>query len=195
MKTVFTITNSDVNSSARTGILHTDHGDIPTPCFFPVGTYGAVKTQSSEEIADFPTPILLSNAYHLYLRPGMEIIAKAGGLHNFMHWDGAILSDSGGFQIFSLEGFRKVTEDGVTFRSHLDGSEHHFTPEKIVDIQRNIGSDFMMMLDVCPPGDADHKTLIDALNTTIKWAQRSKHHYLATKSHYGYHQVLIPIVQ
>ena len=195
MKPVFTITNSDENSSARTGILHTDHGDISTPCFIPVGTYGAVKTQSSEEIAELPSPILLSNTYHLYLRPGTEILEKAGGLHKFMNWNGAILTDSGGFQIFSLEGFRKVMEDGVTFRSHLDGSEHHFTPEKIVEIQRIIGSDFIMMLDVCPPGDADLQTWINALNMTTKWAKRGMEKYKETEPLYGHHQVLIPVVQ
>jgi queuine tRNA-ribosyltransferase len=195
LKPVFTITNSDENSSARTGILHTDHGDISTPCFIPVGTYGAVKTQSSEEIAELPSPILLSNTYHLYLRPGTEILEKAGGLHKFMNWNGAILTDSGGFQIFSLEGFRKVTEDGVTFRSHLDGSEHHFTPEKIIEIQRIIGSDFIMMLDVCPPGDANLKTWINALNITTKWAKRGMEKYKETEPLYGHNQVLIPVVQ
>ncbi len=195
MKPVFSITNSDTKCSARTGILHTDHGNISTPCFIPVGTYGAVKTQSSEEIAKLPSSVLLSNTYHLYLRPGMEILKKVGGLHKFMNWDRAILTDSGGFQIFSLEGFRKVTEDGVTFRSHLDGSEHHFTPEKIVDIQRIIGSDFMMMLDICPPGDADHEIWVNALETTTKWAKRSMKQFHETDSLYGYQQVLIPIVQ
>ena len=195
MKPVFTITNSDENSSARTGIIHSDHGDISTPCFIPVGTYGAVKTQSSEEIAELPSPILLSNTYHIYLRPGMEILTKAGGLHKFMNWNSAILTDSGGFQIFSLEGFRKVTEDGVTFRSHLDGSEHHFTPEKIVDIQRIIGSDFMMMLDVCPPGDANNQIWMDALKTTTSWAKRCMKQYIETDAIYGHHQILIPVVQ
>ena len=195
MKQVFTITNSDANSSARTGILHTDHGNISTPCFIPVGTYGAVKTQSSEEISELPSSVLLSNTYHLYLRPGTEILEKAGGLHKFMNWKSAILTDSGGFQIFSLEGFRKVTEDGVTFRSHLDGSEHHFTPEKIVDIQRIIGSDFMMMLDVCPSGNADHQTWEDALNKTTNWAKRCMQQYKETEPIYGHHQILIPVVQ
>jgi len=195
LKSVFTIKFSDKNTSARTGILHTDHGDIPTPCFFPVGTYGAVKTQSSEEIFDLPSPVLLSNTYHLYLRPGMEILSKAGGLHKFMNWDGAILTDSGGFQIFSLEGFRKVTDDGVTFRSHLDGSEHHFTPENIIDIQRVIGSDFMMMLDVCPPGDTDMQNWSKALDITTMWAKRCMKQFKNTESIYGYHQVLIPVVQ
>ena len=192
---VFIINKSDKNSSARTGILHTSHCDISTPCFFPVGTYGAVKTQSSEEIEKLPSAVLLANTYHLYLRPGMEILTKAGGLHKFMNWNGAILTDSGGFQIFSLEGFRKVTDDGVTFRSHLDGSEHHFTPEKIVDIQRIIGSDFMMMLDVCPSGDADYKTWVNAITTTTKWAKRGMKHFLETDPIYGFQQVLIPVIQ
>ena len=195
MKSVFTITNSDTNSSARTGILHSEHGDISTPCFFPVGTYGAVKTQSSEEISDLPSSVLLSNTYHLYLRPGTEILAKTDGLHSFMNWDGTILTDSGGFQIFSLEGYRKVTEDGVIFRSHLDGSEHRFTPEKIVDIQRIIGSDFMMMLDVCPSGDADYQSWVDALRITTNWAKRSMKHFKETEPLYGHEQVLIPVVQ
>ena len=120
MSSLFTINHHDENTSARSGVIHTDHGDIPTPFFIPVGTYGAVKTQSSEEIAELPSSILLSNTYHLYLRPGTEILQKAGGLHKFMNWDGALLTDSGGFQIFSLEGYRKITDDGVTFRSHLD---------------------------------------------------------------------------
>ena len=195
MKQFFTITNSDLDSSARTGILHSAHGDITTPCFFPVGTYGAVKTQSSEEIAELPSPILLSNTYHLFLRPGMKILQEVGGLHKFMHWDGTILTDSGGYQIFSLQGFRKITDDGVTFRSHLDGSEHHFTPEKIVDIQRIIGSDFMMMLDVCPPGNTDRKTWINALNKTTLWAKRGMKHFHETEPLYGYNQILIPVVQ
>ena len=195
MPPFFIINQTDKNTSARAGVLHTDHGDIFTPCFMPVGTYGAVKTQSSEEIVDLPSPILLSNTYHIYLRPGTEVLKKAGGLHSFMNWQGAILTDSGGFQIFSLEGYRKVTDDGVTFRSHLDGSEHHFTPEKIVDIQRIIGSDFMMMLDVCPSADADHQTWVDALSTTTNWAKRCMKQYKKTEPIYGYKQGLIPVVQ
>ena len=195
MAPLFTINHKDENTSARSGIIHTDHGNITTPLFMPVGTYGAVKTQSSEEISDLPSSILLCNTYHLYLRPGTDILQKSGGLHGFMHWDRAILTDSGGFQIFSLEGYRKITDDGVTFRSHLDGSEHHFTPEKIVDIQRIIGSDFMMMLDVCPPGDADHQTWMDALNTTTNWAKRGMKHFRETEPIYGYQQALIPVVQ
>ena len=195
MSKIFSITHSDKNTSARSGILKTGHGEIQTPFFMPVGTYGAVKTQSSQEILALPSSILLSNTYHLYLRPGIEILSEAGGLHRFMNWDGAILTDSGGFQIYSLESYRKISESGVTFRSHLDGSEHHFTPEKIVDIQRIIGSDFMMTLDVCPPGDADHETLVNSLKTTTKWAKRSMKQFHETDSLYGYQQVLIPVVQ
>jgi queuine tRNA-ribosyltransferase len=194
-KEIFKIEASASTTSARAGILKTDHGYVPTPFFMPVGTYGAVKTQSSEEIAELPSNILLSNTYHLYLRPGTKILEQAGGLHQFMNWDGTILTDSGGFQIFSLEGFRKISEDGVTFRSHLDGSEHHFTPERIVDIQRSIGSDMMMMLDVCPAGDADQKTWIEALETTTRWAKRGMEHYRKTEPMYEHHQLLLPIVQ
>ncbi len=194
-KQIFTLEATASSTSARAGTITTNHADVQTPFFMPVGTYGAVKTFSSEEIETLPSNILLSNTYHLYLRPGTEILEAAGGLHKFMNWDGAILTDSGGFQIFSLEGFRKISDDGVTFRSHLDGSEHHFTPERIVEIQRSIGSDFMMMLDVCPPGDADQQTWINALETTTRWAKRGMEHYRNTEPIYGHHQVLFPIVQ
>jgi len=194
-KQIFTLEATASTTSARAGTITTNHANVQTPFFMPVGTYGAVKTFSSEEIKTLPSNILLSNTYHLYLRPGTEILEAAGGLHKFMNWDGAILTDSGGFQIFSLEGFRKISDDGVTFRSHLDGSEHHFTPERIVEIQRSIGSDFMMMLDVCPPGDADKQTWINALETTTRWAKRGMEHYRNTEPIYGHHQVLLPIVQ
>ena len=192
---IFNLEKSCPDTSARAGTLSTEHGEIQTPFFMPVGTYGAVKTQSSEEIETLPSSILLSNTYHLFLRPGTEILEKAGGLHKFMNWDGAILTDSGGFQIFSLQGFRDITEEGVTFQSHLDGTRHHLTPESVVDIQRSIGSDFMMMLDVCPPGDADHKTWIEALETTTRWAKRGMDHYRNTEPLYGHRQILLPIVQ
>lgn len=161
----------------------------------PIGTYGAVKTQSSEEIKTLPSKIMLSNSYHLYIRPGTEILEAAGGLHKFMNWDGAILTDSGGYQVFSLRGMRKITDEGVTFQSHLDGSSHHFTPEKVVDIQRSIGSDLMMMLDVCPAGDADRSTWKDALKKTTDWAKRSMNHFKNTEPKYGYNQIILPIVQ
>tara|TARA_B100001250_G_C19717988_1_gene752456 strand:- start:74 stop:1204 length:1131 start_codon:yes stop_codon:yes gene_type:complete len=195
LSNIFSINYFDKNSSARSGIIETAHGNIRTPFFMPVGTHGAVKTQSSEEISAIPSSILLSNTYHLYLRPGLEILSKAKGLHKFMNWDGAILTDSGGFQIFSLKGFRKILNDGVTFRSHIDGSEHHFTPEKIIDIQRIIGSDFMMMLDVCPPGDANYNTWLSALDKTTEWAKKCMKRFNETDSLYGYNQIIIPVVQ
>ena len=161
----------------------------------PVGTHGAVKTLSSEDVQDLPSHILLSNTYHLYLRPGTDVLQTAGGLHPFMNWPGAILTDSGGYQVFSLAALRKITDDGVVFQSHMDGSTHTFTPELVVEIQRIIGSDFMMMLDICPPGDADHRTWREALDITTRWAHRAKTHFQKTKSLYGHNQTLIPIVQ
>ncbi len=192
---MFTIDSSCSFTSARAGILKTGHSEIKTPVFMPIGTYGAVKTLSSEEIGQLPSTIILSNSYHLYLRPGIEILEDIGGLHKFMNWENSILTDSGGYQIFSLQGMRKITDDGVTFQSHLDGSTHHLTPEKIVDIQRSIGSDFMMMLDVCPPGDVNKNIWIDALNKTSEWAKRSMDQFNKTKPKYGHHQIIIPIVQ
>jgi queuine tRNA-ribosyltransferase len=195
MKNIFKITHSSKKSSARTGVLKTQHGKIETPFFMPIATYGAVKTQSSDEIKDLPSNILLSNTYHLYIRPGTKILEEAGGLHKFMNWNQIILTDSGGYQVYSLQGMRKITDDGVTFQSHLDGSKHHFTPEKVVDIQRSIGSDIMMMLDVCPPGDANKKKWVEALNITTKWALRAKKHYDKTEPLYGHYQIISPIVQ
>jgi len=177
------------------GTIKTDHGDIETPFFMPVGTYGAVKTQSSEDIENLPSSILLSNTYHLYLRPGTDILKSAGGLHKFMNWNKIILTDSGGFQIYSLANSRKINDDGVTFQSHLDGSKHYFNPKSIIDIQRIIGSDFMMMLDECPPGDASKKEWAKAVNRTTDWARIGMEHYHNTKPIYGHKQVLIPIVQ
>ncbi len=195
MKNIFKIIHKSKNSSARIGTIKTQHGTIDTPFFMPIATYGAVKTQSSNEIKELPSKILLSNTYHLYIRPGTEILEEAGGLHQFMNWDGIILTDSGGYQVYSLQGMRKISEDGVTFQSHLDGSKHYFTPEIVVDIQRSIGSDIMMMLDVCPPGDADKQKWIDALNLTTKWARRAKKHFDKTEPIYGYQQIISPIVQ
>ena len=192
---IFNIKHQSKNSSARVGVIKTQHGNIETPFFMPIATYGAVKTQSSNEIKQLPSKILLSNTYHLYIRPGTEILEKAGGLHKFMNWDGIILTDSGGYQVYSLQGMRKISNDGVTFQSHLDGSKHHFTPEKVVDIQRSIGSDIMMMLDVCPPGDADKTKWIEALNLTTKWAKRAKRHFDETKPLYNHNQIISPIVQ
>ena len=192
---IFHIQSSCTSTSARTGIITTDHGNIETPFFMPVGTYGAVKTQSSEDIENLPSDVLLSNTYHLYLRPGTDILQSAGGLHQFMNWNKIILTDSGGFQIYSLANSRKITDDGVTFRSHLDGSKHYFDPKSIVDIQRIIGSDFMMMLDECPPGDASKREWEKAVNRTTDWAKIGMEHYHDTKPLYGHKQILIPIVQ
>jgi len=192
---IFTINHRSNKSQARTGVLKTEHGEINTPFFMPIATYGAVKTQSSEEIKNLPSNILLSNTYHLYIRPGTKILEKAGGLHNFMNWNGIILTDSGGYQVYSLEGMRKINANGVIFQSHLDGSQHRFTPENVIDAQRSIGSDIMMMLDICPPGDANKQKWIDALTLTTEWAQRAKKHYDETEPLYGYNQIISPIVQ
>ena len=192
---IFKIQHQSKNSSARAGTIKTGHGIIKTPFFMPIATYGAVKTQSSEDIKNLPSDILLSNTYHLYIRPGTNILLKAGGLHKFMNWKNIILTDSGGYQVYSLKGMRKIDENGVTFQSHLDGSKHLFTPEKVVDIQRIIGSDIMMMLDVCPPGDATKKEWVSALKLTSKWAKRAMNHFNQTKNIYGYSQIISPIVQ
>ena len=161
----------------------------------PVGTYGSVKTQTSEEIKNLPSQILLSNTYHLYLRPDMDIIKGAKGLHNFMNWKGAILTDSGGYQIYSLEGHRTIDNEGVTFKSHYDGTMHRFSPEKIIDIQRIIGSDLMMILDVCPSGELNLEEWKNAVKLTTNWAYKSYEHYNKTSPHYGHKQSIIPIIQ
>ena len=191
----FEIISECNQTGARAGLIHTDHGIIETPFFMPVGTYGAVKTQTSEEIKNLPSKVLLSNTYHLYLRPGMDIIKEAKGLHNFMNWNQIILTDSGGYQIYSLEGLRKIDNDGVTFKSHLDGSEHQFSPESIIDIQRIIGSDFMMVLDVCPSGNSNLEDWSDAVKKTTDWAYRSFEHFKKTSPLYGHNQSIIPIIQ
>ncbi|MAV64503.1 MAG: tRNA guanosine(34) transglycosylase Tgt [Pelagibacteraceae bacterium TMED237] len=191
----FKITAECKKSAARTGELYTDHGILKTPFFMPVGTYATVKSQSSEEISSLPSSILLSNTYHLYLRPGIDILKNAQGLHNFMKWKGVILTDSGGYQIYSLENHRKINSEGVTFKSHYDGSIHEFTPEKIIDIQRIIGSDFMMVLDVCPSGEGTVKEWEKAVNLTTKWAYQSYEHYQSTKPIYSHSQSIIPIIQ
>ena len=191
----FKIISECNKTGARAGLIHTDHGDIETPFFMPVGTYGAVKTQTSEEIKALSSQILLSNTYHLYLRPGIDIIKKAKGLHKFMNWDGIILTDSGGYQIYSLEGLRKIDDDGVIFKSHFDGTEHQFTPELVIDIQRTIGSDFMMVLDVCPSGDGTMNDWLDAVNKTTNWAYRSYEYFKKNNPLYGHKQSMIPIIQ
>src|SRR5688500_8672522 len=161
---------------ARAGILHTPRGDIPTPVFMPVGTAGTVKAMTADELRAEPldAKIILGNTYHLYLRPGLEVIGAAGGLHKFAAWDRPILTDSGGFQVFSLSGINEIDDDGVTFRSHIDGSKHRLTPEISMEIQRVLGSDIAMVFDQCPPGDADESVHEIALARTTAWAKRGK---------------------
>lgn len=184
------------NSEARAGIITTDHGKIETPIFMPVGTLGAIKAVHMHEMKDdVKAQIILGNTYHLYLRPGIDILEKAGGLHKFNGWDRPILTDSGGFQVFSLSDNRKLKEDGAYFRSHIDGSKHLFTPENIVDIQRSIGADIMMQLDECPPGTADYDYAKKSLGLTTRWLMRGWKHYKETEGKYGYSQAYFPIVQ
>ncbi len=192
----FTLQTTDKNSGARAAIIHTDHGDIPTPIFMPVGTQGTVKAVHQHELRDdINAKIILGNTYHLYLRPGMDIIEKAGGLHKFNGWERPILTDSGGFQVFSLSSNRKLKEEGAYFRSHIDGSKHLFTPEKVVDIQRSIGSDIMMALDECPPGTSDRAYATKSLALTHRWLRRGWDRFNATSPRYGHSQAFFPIVQ
>ena len=187
-------TNND--TKARAGVITTGHGDILTPIFMPVGTVGSVKAVHMSELKDdIKAQIILGNTYHLYLRPGMDIIERAGGLHKFNSWDRPILTDSGGFQVFSLSENRKLREEGVTFRSHIDGSKHLFTPEKVVDIQRSIGSDIMMALDECPPGTSDFRYAEKSLRLTQRWLERGWKHFNETVPRYGHSQAFFPIVQ
>ena len=191
----FKINSSCKNTSARAGTLVTYHGEIDTPAFMPIGTYAAIKTLSTDEIKKLNYNLILSNTYHLYLRPGTEILEKFQGLHNFMNWDKAILTDSGGFQIYSLANLRKIDDMGVEFKSHLDGSMHYFSPEKIIDIQRSIGSDIMMVLDVCPAADAEIDEHKNAVKLTTDWAKKCIKHYNNQGPKYNYQQIVTPIIQ
>lgn len=192
----FKIEKTAEGTNARAGIITTDHGEIPTPIFMPVGTVGSVKAVHAHELKEeIDAKIILGNTYHLYLRPGLEILSRAGGLHKFNSWDRPILTDSGGFQVFSLSDNRKLTEEGAWFRSHIDGSKHLFTPEKVVDIQRVIGSDIMMALDECPPGDSDYDYAKKSLGLTHRWLSRGWKRFNETEGHYGYRQSFFPIVQ
>lgn len=173
-KNIFTLLHTKENSRARTGVIKTAHGEINTPCFMPVGTQATVKALSSQDLKNIGVPIILSNTYHLFLRPGMEIIKKSGGLHNFMGWDRAILTDSGGYQVFSLSKLMKVKEEGVEFNSHIDGRKFFLSPEDVIDIQCDLGSDIMMPLDECPGYPASKEVAQKAVDTTIKWAERSR---------------------
>lgn len=187
---------SDAGSQARAGVLTTDHGEIPTPIFMPVGTQGSVKAVHQRELReDIDAKIILGNTYHLYLRPGMEILRAAGGLHKFIGWDRPLLTDSGGFQVFSLAENRKIKEEGCTFRSHIDGSKHLFTPEGVMDIERIIGADIMMAFDECAPGESDHRYAKRAMELTHRWLDRCVQRFNETEPLYGHHQALFPIVQ
>ena len=170
----FKLLNKDKNTKARSGIISTPHGDVQTPVFMPVGTTGTIKALMMKDLKEICAQIMLGNTYHLYLRPGLEVIKKAGGLHKFISWDRPILTDSGGFQVFSLKGLRKVTEDGVIFQSYLDGSEHMFSPEKVMEIENILGADIIMAFDECVPNPCEKEYAIKALERTTAWAKRCR---------------------
>ncbi|MBV6419503.1 MAG: Queuine tRNA-ribosyltransferase [Ignavibacteriaceae bacterium] len=192
----FSVINKDKNSKARAGFFETDHGVVETPAFMPVGTQGTVKAVNQDYLEkDINAQIILSNTYHLYLRPGTEVLEKAGGLHKFMNWRKPILTDSGGYQVYSLSSLRKLKEDGVEFRSHLDGSTHFFSPEKVIKIQRSIGSDIMMVLDECTPYPCDYEYAKKSTELTSKWAILNKEAFENTKPLYDHNQFLFGIIQ
>ncbi len=192
----YTLTNTDPKSKARAGILHTDHGNIQTPIFMPVGTAGTVKAVHQRELeSDINAGIILGNTYHLYLRPGMELMEKAAGLHNFIGWKRPILTDSGGYQVYSLGANRKITEEGVVFKSHIDGSKHTFTPENVMDIQRTIGADIIMAFDECTPYPCDYTYAKNSMDMTHRWLARCVKRINETEPRYNFEQALFPIVQ
>ena len=192
----FVLQHTDAGSKARAGQITTDHGAIETPIFMPVGTLGSVKGVHQHELKeDIQAQIILGNTYHLYLRPGLDVLRQAGGLHRFNGFDRPMLTDSGGFQVFSLAGIRKLSEKGCEFRSHIDGSKHFFTPEGVMDIERTIGADIMMAFDECPPGTASYDYAAKSLKLTHGWLERCVERYNETEPLYGYHQTLFPIVQ
>ena len=192
----FDLLHTDPQSSARAGVIHTDHGDIHTPIFMPVGTVGSVKGVQVRDLEeDIKAEIILGNTYHLYLRPGTDTLEKAGGLHMFNGFNRPMLTDSGGFQVFSLTGIRKLREEGCEFRSHIDGSKHFFSPERVMDIERSIGADIIMAFDECPPGTASYDYAKKSLQLTHNWLDRCITRFNETEPKYGYHQSLFPIVQ
>jgi queuine tRNA-ribosyltransferase len=192
----FSITAQDAQSKARTGVLTTDHGPIQTPIFMPVGTAGTVKAVHQRELeTDIDAEIILGNTYHLYLRPGLDVLRQAGGLHAFNGWRRPILTDSGGYQVYSLSNTRKIKEEGVTFKSHIDGSNHRFTPEGVMDIQRTIGADIIMAFDECTPYPCEYGYARQSMEMTHRWLDRCISRFDATEGHYGYKQTLFPIVQ
>ncbi len=192
----FQIQHTDDKTNARAGLITTGHGQIETPIFMPVGTLGSVKAVHLRELKDdIKAQIILGNTYHLYLRPGIGVLEAVGGLHKFNGFDRPMLTDSGGFQVFSLSGIRKITEQGVEFRSHIDGSKHFFSPERVMDIERSIGADIMMAFDECPPGTSDYSYAKKSLQLTENWLDRCIRRFNETEPKYGYHQALFPIVQ
>ncbi len=192
----FSLTAKDNKTKARAGIFETDHGIVETPIFMPVGTQGTVKAVNQDYLKnDIKAQIVLSNTYHLYLRPGTDILEKAGGLHKFINWNGPILTDSGGYQVFSLSDLRKLKPDGVEFRSHLDGSKHFFTPEKVINIERSIGSDIMMVLDECTPYPCEYDYAKNSQKLTSEWAILNKEAFENSKPLYGHKQFLFGIIQ
>lgn len=192
----FELTHNDEKSSARAGVISTAHGDIQTPIFMPVGTAGTVKAVHQRELKDdIKAHIILGNTYHLYLRPGLDILQKAGGLHKFNGWDKPILTDSGGYQVYSLAAQRKIKEEGVLFKSHIDGSKHHFTPEYVMDIERKIGADIIMAFDECTPYPCDYEYARKSTEMTHRWLDRCCNRVDETEPLYGFHQALFPIVQ
>lgn len=191
----FKVLSRDLKTKARVCEISTEHGVFQTPIFMPVGTQATVKAIEQRELDEIGTKIILSNTYHLYLRPGEEVVKQAGGLHKFMNWNKPILTDSGGFQVFSLSGLRKINSDGVEFKSHLDGSTHFFSPEKVVQIQRLIGSDIMMVLDECLENPAGYEKVKESVKLTASWAKKSKAEFENTKPNYGFSQFLFGIIQ
>ena len=192
----FKLHSKDEFSKARAGTLQTDHGEILTPIFMPVGTAGTVKAVSQEELSkNVKAEIILGNTYHLYLRPGIDLLEKSGGLHQFISWSKPILTDSGGYQVYSLSERRKITEEGVSFRSHIDGSKHLFTPENAIDIQKSIGADIIMAFDECTPYPCDFNYANTSMHLTHRWLKRCVDHFNSSPSKYGYNQSLFPIVQ
>jgi queuine tRNA-ribosyltransferase len=192
----FDLQHTDTGTSARAGLIQTDHGAIPTPIFMPVGTAGSVKAVTQRQLTDeVDARIILGNTYHLYLRPGLQTLEAAGGLHRFNHWDRPILTDSGGYQVFSLAASRKITEEGVVFQSHIDGSRHLFTPESVMDIQRSIGADIIMAFDECPPYPSEYGYVKKSMELTHRWLDRCINRFSGTDNRYAYTQNLFPIVQ
>ena len=194
-KMKFELLHTDPSSRARAGLITTDNGVIETPIFMPVGTAASVKGIFHRDLEDVGAQIILANTYHLYLRPGTQVLEAAGGIHGFSTWQRPVLTDSGGFQVFSLAACRKLTEEGCRFSSHIDGSKHLFTPENVIDTQRSIGADIMMAFDECPPGDSDYRYAARSLDLTHRWLERCFNRYHSTAPKYGYHQSLFPIVQ